>query len=290
VAAIARRFRAARLHYGHGTACARDEAAWLVAHVLGRDPRRFAAYAQTVVPPALVQRARRLAARRVRERTPLAYLLGEAWLDGRRFHVDRRAIVPRSFIAEALRTGFQPWHRRPVYKALDLGTGSGCLAVLLALHFPRARVDAVDLSRAALCVAAKNVARHGVARRVRLVQSDLFQALGRRRYDLIVANPPYVERRMLARLPAEYRREPRLALDGGAKGLRVLRRILQQARMHLRPHGLLVCETGDARAALERAFPLLPFIWLPTSEPESCVFALPREALPGRRPQRGPRT
>lgn len=275
--AIARRFRAARLHFGHGTASARDEAAWLVAHVLGT----FAGDLDGSQPvsPAQAQRIRALAERRIRERVPLAYLLHEAWLDGRRFYVDRRVIVPRSFIAELLAERLRPWLRRPVRHALDLCTGSGCLAVLVARAFPGARVDAADVSREALAVAAINARRHRLSRRIRLVRSDLFGALGRRRYDLIACNPPYVDARTMRELAPEYDHEPRLALEAGGDGLDVVRRILAQAHAHLRPGGLLVCEVGDARRKLERAFPRLAFAWPETSDAAGCVFVIEREQL-----------
>jgi ribosomal protein L3 glutamine methyltransferase len=280
VAETTRAWRRARLHFGHGTGNARDEAAWLVAHVLRVPPGELHRHLAREVAPRELQRVRALARRRARERMPLAYLLGEAWLDGRRFFVDRRVIVPRSFIAELLRGRLRPWLRRPVRRALDLGTGSGCLAVLLARAFPRARIDASDVSAAALQVAALNVRRHRLGRRIRPVRSDLFDALRGRRYDLIVANPPYVDARTMRRLPPEYDYEPRQALAAGRDGLDLVRRILRAARPHLNANGLLVCEVGDARRALERAYPKLPFLWPETSESPSCVFALEREACP----------
>ncbi len=275
----ARGFRRAQLHFGHGTGNARDEAAWLVAHVLGVHPGELHAHRERALNPREARRVQALAARRVRERIPLAYLLHEAWLDGRRFHVDRRVIVPRSFISEVLRDGLRPWLRRGVRRALDLCTGGGCLAVLLAQAFPRARVDAADFSAAALQVARRNVRDHGVATRVRLVRSDLFDALGAACYDLIVTNPPYVDAKTMNSLPPEYDYEPRSALAAGADGLDLVRRILRDAPAHLAPRGLLVCEVGDARRALERAYRRTPFVWIETSEPRSCVFALAREAV-----------
>ena len=252
---IERRFRRARLSYGHGTRNAREEAAWLVSRV--KDRKRLAA----------------LVERRIRERIPLAYLLNEAWLGKHRFYVDERVIVPRSFVAELLRDRLRPWLRRPVRRALDLCTGSGCLAVLLAKAFPRARVDASDLSADALRVAAQNVKRYKLKKRVRLIRSDLFEKLPAR-YDLIVANPPYVNAAAMERLPKEYRHEPRSALAAGRDGLTFIRKILREASRHLTPGGLLVCEVGAARRALERAYPKLPFVWPKTSEPTSCVFIL----------------
>jgi len=275
----ARRFRTAGVHFGHGTANARDEAAWLVGHVTKIHPGEVHLHLRDSVSASASKRIRRLAERRVRERIPLAYLLREAWLDGRTFFVDRRVIVPRSYISELLRDRLRPWRRRPVRRVLDLCTGSGCLAILAALAFPRSRVDASDLSSVALDVARINVRRYGLGRRVRLVQSDLFNAMPARRYDLILTNPPYVDARTMKRLPREYRYEPSNALAAGHDGLDIVRRILAQARNHLEPKGLLVCEVGDSRRALERAFPLLPFTWPETSEPDACVFLLERESL-----------
>jgi ribosomal protein L3 glutamine methyltransferase len=276
----ARRFRRARLHFGHGTANARDEASWLIGHVAGIHPGDVHLYLQTAASAAQVKRVLRFAERRIRDRIPLAYLLHEAWLDGRTFYVDRRVIVPRSYIAELLRDQLRPWLRRTVRGVLDLCTGSGCLAILAAHAFPKASVDATDLSAAALAVARINVERYRLQRRIRLQRSDLFRAIPNERYDLILTNPPYVDARVMSRLPREYRHEPENALAAGGDGLDLVRRILAEASGHLTPHGTLVCEVGDSRPALERAFPLLPFAWPETSEPEACVFVLEREQLP----------
>jgi ribosomal protein L3 glutamine methyltransferase len=229
------------------------------------------------------RRAARLIGERVRTRRPLAYLLKEGWLGEHRFYVDERVIVPRSFIAELLRDRLAPWISRPmeVRRALDLCTGSGCLAILLALAFPGATVDATDVSRSALAVARRNLRAYGLGKRVKLVQADLFAGLKPARYDLILANPPYVAAAAMRRLPPEYRREPRLALDGGRDGLEFTRRILRAARDFLRPRGLLAVEIGHNRSRLERAFPRLPFIWPETSAGYDCVFLLSREDLPG---------
>jgi ribosomal protein L3 glutamine methyltransferase len=258
----ARRFAAAGLCYGHGTHSARDEAAWLVLRGLG-----LPFDADLGQPVADRGRIERLVERRIGERTPLAYLLNEAWLAGQPFYVDERVIVPRSHIAELLREPFLA--RRSVRRVLDLCTGSGCLAILAARAFPQAQVDAVDISPAALAVARKNVAHYRLARRVRLVRSDLFNALGAARYDLIVTNPPYVSAAAMASLPAEYRHEPRIALAGGVDGLAFIARILAEAPAHLEPGGLLICEVGDARAALARRFARLELAW-----PKPEVFSL----------------
>ena len=261
-AEIARRLARAKLHYGHGAFNAREEAAWLLSRV--KDERRIEAIVR----------------RRIRERMPMAYLLQEAWLGEHSFYVDRRAIVPRSFIAELLRDHLSPWLPREPKKILDLCTGSGCLAVLLALEFPDARVDAADLSAPALQVARVNIRNYALAKRVRAVRSDLFKALKRKKYDLIVSNPPYVTARSMRSLPREYRHEPQVALAAGNDGLDLAHRILREAKHHLTPGGLLVCEIGGNRRALERAYPALEFAWPETSEGPGCVFILAREQLP----------
>ncbi|HYQ94726.1 MAG TPA: 50S ribosomal protein L3 N(5)-glutamine methyltransferase [Burkholderiales bacterium] len=276
-----RRFRAARLEFGHGTLSARDEAAWLLTSVLGLPHEGLAQSLARELTARERSSVSRLIEERVRGRRPLAYLLKEAWLGEHRFYVDGRVIVPRSFIAELLRDRLEPWISRParVRRALDLCTGSGCLAILLALAFPRATLDATDVSRAALAVARRNLRAYRLGERVRLVRTDLFAGLEPARYDLVVANPPYVGAAAMRRLPLEYRREPRLALDGGRDGLEFTRRIVLAARNFLRPRGLLVVEIGRNRGKLERAFPRLPFIWPETSAGYDCVFVLNREDL-----------
>ncbi len=269
----ARQLRRAPLHYGHGTTNAHDEAAFLVLRGLGLP---FAAPADRTVTAKELRRVKGLLRRRIVERVPVPYLLNEAWLADEAFYVDRRVIIPRSHIAGLLQERLQPWLRCPARRVLDLCTGTGCLAVLAAKAFPGARVDAVDLSAAALAVADRNRTRHRLRTRVRLVRSDLFEGLGQRRYDLIVTNPPYVGARAMRALPREYRHEPRLALAGGADGLALVRRILRQAGAHLAPRGLLVCEVGGGRRLLERAYPRTPFAW-----PADQVFVLSREDLPG---------
>jgi ribosomal protein L3 glutamine methyltransferase len=278
-----RRFRAAHLRFGHGTHSARDEAAWLLTSVLGLPHDGLARSLAYELTARKRRSAARLIEERVRTRRPLAYLLKEAWLGEHRFYVDGRVIVPRSFIAELLRDRLAPWISRPmqVSRALDLCTGSGCLAVLLALAFPHATVDAIDISPSALAVARRNLRAYRLGRRVRLVRADLFTGMKPAQYDLIVANPPYVGAAAMRRLPPEYRREPRLALDGGRDGLEFVRRILLAATDFLRPRGLLVVEIGHNRRRLERAFPRLPFIWPETSAGYDCVFVLSREDLPG---------
>ena len=281
VVEAAARLERAGVSFGHGTTNALDEAAWLVLHALGRPPGNVAPIAGEPVDANGARAARTLVARRIRTRKPAAYLLGEAWLGPDRFHVDERVIVPRSFIAEMARARFAPWVKDPaaVKTALDLCTGSGCLAILLARAFPGAKVDAADLSPDALAVAATNVAAYRLGRRVRLVESDLFGALEGRTYDLLVSNPPYVTAASMRRLPEEYRREPEMALASGTDGLAHTRRILAEAKRHLNPGGLLVVEIGHNRKALERAYPRLPFAWPAFAAGEGFVFVLRREAL-----------
>jgi ribosomal protein L3 glutamine methyltransferase len=219
--------------------------------------------------------------RRVKKRLPAAYLLNEAWLRGYKFYVDERVIVPRSFIGELLDEGLSPWvkDRDAVADVLDLCTGSGCLAIMSADVFPQARVDAVDISSDALQVARRNVEDYTLQDRVSLIKSDLFAALGTKRYDLIVCNPPYVTEAAMARLPAEYAHEPKLALAGGSDGMDLVKKVVRQARGHLKRGGLLVVEVGDGRAATEKTFGDLPLTWLTTSAGDDMVFLARQEEL-----------
>jgi ribosomal protein L3 glutamine methyltransferase len=255
--------RAARLYYGHGTDNARDEAAFLVLRGLGLP---FDADMNQSVQTDPIQK---LIRKRIEQRIPAAYLLNEAWLDGVPFYVDRRVIVPRSHIAFLLKD-----LRVAPTRILDLCSGSGCLAILAARAFPKARVDAADISSAALAVAARNVRQHKLGRRVRLIRSNLFEQL-KGRYDLIISNPPYVSTPAMRKLPPEYRYEPGIALAAGGQGLDVVARILEGAPAHLEPRGLLVCEIGDNRKALERAYPEVAFEW-----PQDEVFKLARARIP----------
>ena len=280
-----RRFRAARLAFGHGTGNAHDEAWWLVLHALGLPPDAGTAVCEQPVAPSTARRILQLFERRVRTRKPAAYLTGEAWLGDLRFRVDERVVVPRSHIATLLREDLGPWipDPREVRSALDLCTGSGCLAVLLAQRFPRARIDATDTSPAALAVARMNIASYRLGPRIRVIKSDLFSRLRGATYDLIISNPPYVTAAAMRRLPREYRHEPRLALAGGRDGLDVVRRIVRCASAHLRPGGLLIVEVGSGRNRLERAFPRVQFTW-PEVAAGDPVFLVEREQLPGAAP------
>jgi len=276
----ARRFRAARLVFGHGTRNARDEAAYLTLHALGMPPDAAAGAFDRRVGPCDARRVLALFERRIRSRKPAAYLTGEAWLGDFRFHVDERVVVPRSHIASLLREDLAPWipDRRAIKSILDLCTGSGCLAVLLAHSFPLARIDAADVTSEALAVARINAQRYRLSRRIRLVKSDLFSALRGKHYDLIVSNPPYVTTAAMRHLPREYRHEPGIALAGGRDGLDVVRRILLEAPAHLNPGGLLVAEVGSGRRRLERAFPSVRFTWAEMAAGDS-VFLLEREEI-----------
>jgi ribosomal protein L3 glutamine methyltransferase len=264
---VEQRFASAPLFYGHGTDNAHDEATWLVLRSLGLP---FDADLEAAASSADQRRVEALAARRIDERLPVAYLLKEAWLAGQPFHVDPRVIVPRSHIAELLGS----FKRRPPRRVLDLCTGSGCLAILAARAFRQAEVDAVDISPGALAVAGKNVARYRLGRRVHPKRSDLFAALRGVRYDLILTNPPYVSSAAMGRLPPEYRHEPRLALAGGADGLDLVGRILASAPSHLEPGGALICEIGDRQAAVKRRFRGVKLAW-----PKPEVFIAERASL-----------
>jgi ribosomal protein L3 glutamine methyltransferase len=276
----ATRLARARVFFGHGTDNARDEAAALVLHALGLPPAANAASYRRRVDRAAERRVRELLRRRIDERVPAAYLTGVTWFAGARIGVDPRVLIPRSPIAELIERRFAPWiDAARVRRILDVGTGSGCIAIACARALPRARVDAIDISPAALAVARVNVSRHRLARRVRLIRSDHFSALGNATYDIIVANPPYVGARELAALPPEYRHEPRLALAAGSSGLDSVRIILAQAARHLRPRGLLIVEVGNTERAVRRTWPHLPFVWLEFERGGGGVFLLTREQL-----------
>ena len=274
-------FERAGLAYGHGTDNAIDEAAALAFHALGLDHAdAAAAYARRPTAPD-VERVLSLYARRIAERVPAAYLMGRMWFAGLEFEVDERVIVPRSPFAELVAAQFRPWiDPARVRSILDVGTGSGCIAIACALAFPEARVDAVDLSPAAIEVAARNAARHGVGGRLALHLGDVYAPLGERRYDLIVSNPPYVSDAEMDALPQEYRHEPDMALRAGRDGLDVVRRLLAGAPRHLEPGGLLAVEVGDSDERLAAAFPRLPFTWLEFEHGGGGVFVINREQLP----------
>ena len=280
IARGARRLRRAGVFFGHGTDNAWDDSAALVLHAL-RLPHSGAPalYARRVGGRG-IGRVDELLARRITERIPAVYLTGETWFAGLPFHIDRRALIPRSPIAELIERRFAPWiDPRRLRRILDVGTGSGCIAIACAKVLPRARIDAVDISPEALELAARNVRRHRLGRRVRLVRSDHFGALAGERYDIIVANPPYVGQREMSGLPAEYRHEPPIALAAGRDGLDSVRVILRDSRAHLHSGGLLIVEVGNTEAAVRRAFRRLPFVWLEFARGGGGVFLLTAEQL-----------
>ncbi len=276
------RFNEAGLHFGHGTDNAWDEAVWMVLATLHLPRDTLEPFLDARLTSGERQALLERLQQRVVHRLPAAYLLGEAWLGDFRFHVDSRVIVPRSYFAELLEDGFAPWVEDPeaVESALDLCTGSGCLAVVMAHAFPNAIVDAIDISPEALAVARRNIAAYGLDDRVRAIESDLFAAVKKKRYDLIICNPPYVTAGAMDALPAEYRHEPALALAAGADGLDVVRRILAQAHKHLTPGGVIAIEVGHNQDLVTEAFPELPAVWVDTEHAEGKVFVLTREDLP----------
>ena len=275
------RFNEAKLAFGHGTTNAYDEAAYLLLHALHLPLDNLDPFLDARLTQAERAQVAQLLDRRVAQRVPAAYLTHEAWLGEFRFNVDERVLIPRSFIAELLPEGLAPYVGAPetVRNALDLGTGSGCLAILLAHAYPDADIDAVDVSTDALTVAQRNVADYGLADRINLIRSDLFTNLSGKSYDLIISNPPYVTALAMEELPPEYRHEPQLALAGGEDGLDAVRTILKDAQRFLNPQGTLVVEIGHNRAAVELAFPRLAFVWLETATSSDSVFLLKREDL-----------
>ncbi|MBV8403554.1 MAG: 50S ribosomal protein L3 N(5)-glutamine methyltransferase [Gammaproteobacteria bacterium] len=280
IARGAARLERAGVFFGHGTDNAYDEAAALVLHALRLPAAANRARYGRRVSRAAAQRAQQLLTRRIRERIPAAYLTGATWFAGVRIAVDPRVLIPRSPIAELIERRFAPWiDAARVRRVLDVGTGSGCIAIACARALPRAHIDALDISSQALEVARGNVRRQRLARRVRLIESDHFGALGAATYDIIVANPPYVGVRELAGLPPEYRHEPRLALAAGRSGLDSVRIILTHAAQHLEPRGLLIVEVGNTERAVRRAWPQLPFVWLEFERGGGGVFLLTREQL-----------
>jgi len=276
------RFNEANLSYGHGQANAFEEASFIIMRALKLPLDKLEFFSDAYLTHAEINALLQLIDRRVKKRAPAAYLLNEAWLMGYQFYVDESVIIPRSFIAELLRDDLAPWVEDPdaVTDVLDLCTGSGCLAVMAADAFPNAKVDAVDISADALRVASRNVVDYHFEDRITLVQSDLFEALDTKRYDIILCNPPYVTDEAMAKLPKEYQHEPMLALAGGADGMTVVKKLVRQARGHLKRGGLLFVEVGDGRREVERVLGDIPLTWLTTSAGDDMVFMARQEELP----------
>ncbi|HLW12765.1 MAG TPA: 50S ribosomal protein L3 N(5)-glutamine methyltransferase [Casimicrobiaceae bacterium] len=275
------RFTQAGLSFGHGFANAYDEAIYLLLHTLHLPLDRVEPFLDAKLTHAERSDLAALLTRRIEERVPAAYLTREAWLGEFRFYVDERVLIPRSFIAELLRDALAPHVVDPdsVKAALDLCTGSGCLAILLAHAFPAADIDAADLSSDALAVAQHNVSDYGLAGRINLIRSDLFDNVPEKSYDVIICNPPYVTTVAMEELPREYRHEPELALAGGDDGMDSVRTILREAPRFLETEGLLVVEVGHNRIGAEAAFPRMPFLWLSTPSSTDSVFLLKREEI-----------
>jgi len=277
------RFNEAGLFFGHGSDNAWDEAVYLTLHTLHLPLDRLEPFLNARLLPHEREQLLDIYTRRCQDRLPAAYLTHEAWLGEHRFYVDDRVIVPRSFIAELLDEQLAPWVDDPwaIESALDLCTGSGCLAILTALAFPNAEVAAVDISPDAIAVAERNVADYGLYDRVELINSDAFTKLQGRKFDLIISNPPYVNAESVAALPPEYLHEPELALGSGEDGLDFTRVILHEAKKYLTDNGILIVEIGHNREALEAAYPMLPFTWLDTAAGDEYVFLLHAADLPG---------
>ena len=275
----ARAFERAGLHFGHGTDNAADDSFHLALSVLGWSPKHIQHHRSRVLSPA--QGAKVLAAfrSRIKTRKPVAYLTGKAWFSGLRFTVDETVLIPRSPIAELIVDRFRPWLKQSPRSVLDLCAGSGCIGIVCAKSFQDARVDLAEIDVGALRVCNLNVRRYRLGRRVQAIQSDLFSALENRRYDLIVSNPPYVPTVEWKNLPAEYRHEPRLALEAGRDGMDIVARILETAADHLNPGGTLVCEIGGSVPQFIKRFPRFPALWPEFEQGGDGVFIISREEL-----------
>jgi ribosomal protein L3 glutamine methyltransferase len=276
------RFSEAKLSFGHGSANAYDEAAYLILHTLHLPLDLLEPFLDARLTTAEIEAVLKVIERRAVDRVPAAYITQEAWMHGYRFHVDERVIVPRSFIGELLQDGLQPYVEDPeqVGAVLELCTGSGCLAILAAHAFQNADIDAVDLSAPALEVATRNVMDYHLDDRIALFEGDLYAPLAERRYDVILSNPPYVNATAMQELPAEYRHEPEMALAGGADGMDIVRRIIADARNWLTEDGVLVVEIGNEREHVEAAFGGLELVWLSTSAGDDNVFLIQACDLP----------
>ena len=274
-------FEASDIFYGHGTDNSYDEAVWLIMSALHLPMDTLDNFLDARLLESEQLHLADLLRQRIKNHTPTAYLVKEAYLQGFKFYVDERVIVPRSFIAELLANGLQPWVEYPelIESAADICTGSGCLGVLLANTFPDAAIDVIDISPDAIDVANINIANYGLQFQVTAIQSDMFTALKGKSYDLIISNPPYVDAPSMATLPAEYQNEPQLALGSGEDGLDHTHTLLREAAQYLNDGGLLIVEIGHNRDALLAAYPELPFTWLDTSSGDQFVFLLTKEQL-----------
>lgn len=275
------RFNAAKLFFGHGSAEAFDEAAYLVLHTLKLPLDRLDPFLDAKLLPEEVLQVLQVIERRTSERVPAAYITNQAWLGSYEFYVDERVLVPRSFIAELIPDRFSPWVQEPesVENVLELCTGSGCLAIMMADAFPNAVVDAVDISKDALAVAERNIRDYKLEGRVNPIESDLYENVPFKKYDLIVTNPPYVNATSMTKLPPEYLREPQIALHGGEDGMDLVRKIVAGAAERLTPEGVLVVEIGNEVEFAEAAFGHLGLTWLTTSAGDEAVFLLTAEQL-----------
>lgn len=276
----ASRFSEAGLCFGHGTDNALDEAAMLVLHALHLQPDLPSVYLDSRLTQDERRQVIELLRRRVEERIPGAYLMGEAWFAGLPFYVNEQVLIPRSPIGELIEAGFEPWiGKLTVSRILDLCTGSGCIGIASALRFSEAKVDLADISEPALALAGRNLARHGLEGRVHVIQSDLFGALAGRRYDIILSNPPYVSRQELAGLPREFRWEPDLGLEAGEDGLDVVKRVLREVSSYLAPGGIVIMEVGSSAEAVMAHYPDVPFTWLDFERGGDGVFLLTAEQV-----------
>ncbi len=276
------RFNESGLHFGHGQIDAFDEAVFLVMRSLNLPIERLDVFLDAYLTHAEINSLLQVIDLRIKKRTPAAYVLKEAWLQGYKFYIDNRAVVPRSFIAELLKDALEPWVEDPttVADVLDLCTGSGCLGVMAADVFPKAKVDMADVSKEALVVAKRNVADYGFESRIKLLESDLFDAVPAKRYDVILCNPPYVTDAAMAKLPKEYTHEPKLGLAGGTDGMSVIKRLLREVRGYLKRGGILVVEVGGGRETVEKQFKDIPMTWLTTTAGDDMVFLTRQEELP----------
>ncbi len=275
------RFEESEIFFGHGTDNSYDEAVWLIMSALHLPLDTTENFLDARITALERQHLSSLIERRITDRTPTAYLLHEAWLQGFKFYVDERVIVPRSFIAELLQNNLHPWIEFPemIESAADICTGSGCLGVLLANSFPNAAIDIIDISPDAIAVANINIANYGLQEQITAIESDMFTALKGRTYDLIISNPPYVDAPSMAQLPIEYQREPQLALGSGHDGLDHTHTILREAAKHLNDDGILIVEIGHNRDALLEAYPDVQFVWLEVSSGDEFVFLLSKRQL-----------